>query len=90
MINMKNKTITTEDIIRAAVDKFRVRRGEKFIHAGGKGTRVRTASEKILYLPNGTVVKVSVDDSGHATQIEEDEGLHAIARPETYTARLFK
>ena len=34
-----------------------------------------------MRLPQRADVKVSVDDSGVATQIEEDEHLHAIVRP---------
>ena len=43
--------------------------------------RTHGPGEKVLLLPNGQTVKVSVDDSGVATQIEEDEHLHAIVRP---------
>jgi hypothetical protein len=77
------KIVTTDDLIRAAMTKFRAERGDKLIHAGGKAMRVRTPGERILYLPNGAHVKVSVDDSGIATQVEEDEALHAIVRPHT-------
>jgi len=85
--------ITTQDIIWAAVqkfgknspyrgyDEFRAKRGSKTIWAGLKRMRVRTAGEKMLYLPNGTSVKITTDDSGIATQIEETDCLHAIARP---------
>ena len=73
--------ITTEMIIQAALDKFRAPRGEKTIWAGMRRMRVRTAGEKVLFLPNGVTVKVTTDDSGVATQIEENESLHAIARP---------
>jgi hypothetical protein len=73
--------ITTERLIAAAVHKFGARRGERFIHAGGRGMRVKTPGERTLLLPNGTVVKITTDDSGIATQIEEDEALHAVVRP---------
>jgi hypothetical protein len=80
------RMISTEDIIRAAVKAgdrsvLRAPRGEKTIWAGLRRMRVRTAGEKMLYLPNGSVVKITTDASGVATQIEETEHLHAIARP---------
>jgi hypothetical protein len=45
--------------------------------------RVKTAGERIIHLPNGQTVRVSVDDSGVATQVEEDDCLHAVVRPRT-------
>lgn len=79
---------TTEQIIAAAAHKFRAPRGHKMIHAGGRAMQVRTPGEKVLYLPNGVAVKVNTDDSGCATQIEEPDALHAIARPHTIRLRL--
>lgn len=71
----------TEELIKVAVEKFACPRGTKFVHAGGKGMQVHTPGERVYYLPNGTAVKISVDDSGVATQVEENEHLHAIVRP---------
>jgi hypothetical protein len=79
---------TTEALIQAAVHKFRARRGEKTIWAGDKRMTVRTPGERTLYLPNGHAVKVTVDDSGCATQIEEDDALHAVARPNSISLQL--
>lgn len=78
----------TEMLIRAAVDKFAVPRSEKTIYAGGRTMKVHGPNERVLHLPNGTTVKVSVDDSGVATQVEEDENLHAIVRPKTVTYKI--
>jgi gamma-glutamyl:cysteine ligase YbdK (ATP-grasp superfamily) len=78
----------TEALIAAAVHKFTARRGEKTIHAGGRAVTVHTPGERVLHLPNGTVVRVSVDDSGTATQIEEDDALHAVVRPRPHLIRL--
>ena len=82
--------VTTEQIIEKALktmptgtDPFRAPRGSKTIWAGKGRMRVRTPGERILYLPNGVAVKVTTDDSGIATQIEEVEALHAIARPKS-------
>lgn len=72
---------TVDDYIAAYMAAFKTRRGEKTIHAGGRAMRVRTAADRSLILPNGVKVKVSTDDSGVATQIEEDEALHAVVRP---------
>jgi hypothetical protein len=73
--------LSTEDLIRAAVHKFGARRGEATVFVGGRRVTVHKPGEKVLHLPNGQVVKVTTDDSGCATQVEEDESLHAIARP---------
>lgn len=72
---------STEQLIQAAVHKFAAPRGTKMIHAAGRAVHVHTPGERILHLPNGTTVKVTVDDSGVATQIEEDDALHAVVRP---------
>lgn len=80
--------VTVDDLIREAMSKFRTARGSKMIHAGGRPMRVRTAAERVLYLPNGQHVKVSTDDSGVATQVEEDEALHAIVRPGTINTKI--
>lgn len=74
--------LTTEELIRAAVHQFRAPRKQKLISTPGSTLRVHEGGEMMLYLPNGQVVKVSTDASGKATQIEEDEKLHAVARPE--------
>ena len=78
---MSLQVVTTHQLITGWMSKFRAKRGDKLVHAGGRAMRVRTAGERILYLPNGTAVKVTTDDSGVATQIEEDEALHAVVRP---------
>lgn len=80
----------TELLIRTAIDKFAVQRTEKTIHAGGRAVTVHGPNEKILHLPNGAVVKVSIDDSGVATQVEEDDHLHAIVRPKTMHYKIGK
>ncbi len=68
-------------MIRADPDLFKVRRGERTIFAGGRRMTVRLPAVAALHLPDGSKVRVSVDDSGCATQIEEPDHLHAIARP---------
>lgn len=73
--------LTTEKLIAAAVEQFTAPRRQRFVHAAGRGVTVHAPGERILHLPNGAVVKVSVDDSGCATQIEEADALHAVARP---------
>lgn len=79
---------STEDLIGAYLHKFRAKRGSKMIHAGGRAMHVHTAGERVLWLPNGAKVKVTTDDSGTATHIEENDGLHAIARPDTVRLKL--
>jgi hypothetical protein len=72
---------STEKIVAAAVHKFAAKRGSKTIFAHGRKVEVHTPGERILHLPNGATVKVWTDESGCATQIEEDDALHAVARP---------
>ena len=55
-----------------------------FTVAGRVG--IATPGEKIIHLPNGVAVKVTTDESGTATQVEEDEALHAIVRPAAFKA----
>jgi hypothetical protein len=81
-------TPSVDDYINAAMHAFRAKRGDKMIHAGGRAMHVRTAGERVIYLPNGVAVKVTTDDSGIATQVEEDEALHAIVRPHTIRRKL--
>lgn len=80
--------MTTEQIVNAAVEAMRAPRGRKMISAGGRNMQVRTPGERVLYLPNGTKVKVTTDDSGKATQVEENDSLHGIARPDPYYVKL--
>jgi len=79
---------STEQLIAAAVHKFAAPRGDKMIHAGGRAVHVHTAGERTLILPNGHAVKVMTDDSGVATQIEEDDALHAVVRPHPIRIRI--
>ncbi len=73
--------MNTEALVEASLRNLRAQRGRKFVHAGGRGMTVHTAGEHVLYLPNGQTVKVSTDDSGVATQVEETDRLHAVVRP---------
>lgn len=79
---------STEALIQAAVAKFCAPRGTKTISTAARTMQVHTAGERVLHLPNGQTVKVTVDDSGTATQIEEDDALHAIVRPATHRLQL--
>lgn len=71
----------TELLIQSAIAAMRAPRGRSFIHAAGRGMQVRTPGEKIHELCPGVRVRVSTDDSGVATQVEENDKLHAILRP---------
>lgn len=55
----------------------------KLLLVGGKTAEIRQDTERRLVLPNGHVVRVHVDASGQATHIEENDRLHAVARPDT-------
>lgn len=84
---MENNSFT-EMLIKKAIEKASVERSEKTIFAGDKRITVHGKNEKILYLPNGKSVKVSIDDSGVVTQIEENNHLHAVVRPTTLTYKI--
>lgn len=45
--------------------------------------RRHKATQRIVTLPNGKRVNVSLDDSRTVQQIEEDDRLHAVVRPRT-------
>ena len=47
------------------------------------GPRKYIARERIVTLPNGERVRVSVDDSDTVTQIEHEHTLDAVVRPKT-------
>lgn len=79
---------TTEAIIQAALHKFVAPRGSKLISAPGSTRRVATDGERVLILPNGVKVRIHTDASGVATHIEENDALHAIARPHTHRRML--
>lgn len=88
MTTMSDAPSFTELLIKQAINKFAAPRREKTISAGGKVMKVHAPGEKVLYLPNGKTVKVTVDDSGVVTQVEEDEHLHAIVRPPTFVQKI--
>jgi hypothetical protein len=62
----------------------------KSMLVGGKVAHIHQDTEKRIVLPNGQSIRVSVDASNHATHIEEDDRLHAVARPDSITLRLRK
>jgi hypothetical protein len=76
------------ETVARAMSAFRARRGERTIWAGVRRMKVRTAAEKVIYLPNGQHVKVSVDDSGTATQVDDGDNLHAVVRPGAITLNI--
>lgn len=47
------------------------------------GPRQHVARERIVTLPSGERVRVSVDDSATVTQVEHDHTLDAVVRPRT-------
>jgi len=59
------------------------RKSKTMILASGQKAEIHQPNEKRIVLPNGATIRVSVDDSGCATQIEENDRLHAVARPKT-------
>lgn len=50
--------------------------------------RKHTRRERVVTLPDGRRVRVSVDDSGTVKQIEEDDRLHAVVRPRTRVIKI--
>lgn len=74
--------LTTEQIIRAAVNSLSAPRGKSFISTPHGSMRVNTDGEKVITLPNGVQVRVHTDASGTVTHIEENDHLHAIVRPQ--------
>lgn len=46
------------------------------------------ASERVVTLPSGERVNVTVDDSGTVTHIEHDDRVDAVVRPRTTTIRI--
>jgi hypothetical protein len=79
---------TVDETIARAMSTFRARRGERTIWAGARRQTVRTPGERVLHLPNGQHVKVSVDDSGTATQVDDGDNLHAVVRPGAITLNI--
>lgn len=52
------------------------------------GPRRYVARERIIRLPNGERVRVSIDDSRTVTQVEHDHTLDAIVRPRSITVKV--
>ncbi len=52
------------------------------------GPRKHVARERIVTLPSGERVRVSIDDSTTVTQIEHDHTLDAIVRPKSITVKI--
>jgi hypothetical protein len=79
---------TIDETLTRAMSSFRAKRGERTMWTAAGRRKVRTAGERVLYLPNGKAVRVSVDDSGTATQVDDGDNLHAIVRPGAITVPL--
>jgi hypothetical protein len=52
------------------------------------GPRKYVAKERIVTLPSGERVRVTIDDSTTVTQVEHDHTLDAIVRPKTVTVKV--
>ena len=52
------------------------------------GPRQFIARERIVTLPSGERVRVSIDDSDTVTQVEHDHTLDAIVRPKTIRVKI--
>jgi len=79
---------STEALIQRRVAQFCAPRGDKIISTAWGTMRVKTPGERVLHLPNGRVVKITTDASGHATQVESDHNQHAIVRPKPLSLKL--
>lgn len=79
--------LSTERLIQAAVDKFCAPPGSKMISAGGRNMQVRTPGKRCIHFPDGTMLEIRTDASGVATQVEEDDALHAVVRPRPIALR---
>lgn len=96
MLLLSKRANTTDDgldkaaLVAGAYDTrmFKLTAKVKAIMAGGKMMHVRQDTETMIVLPNGQKVRLSRDASGCATQIEENDRLHGVARPNTYRMRL--
>jgi hypothetical protein len=84
-----------DDIARAAGDpqfvannvtRMRAPLREKTIFGPAGKAIVHGKGERIIYGPNGAPLCKVVEDELHGCQIEEDERLHAVVRPSTYTS----
>lgn len=51
-------------------------------------TVIHSKGERIIYGPSGEMIARVTEDEAHVTQIEEDERLHGIARPESIRVRV--
>lgn len=78
---MDPRQASTEQLIRYGLRQFEAERRERFVHAAGRGMHTHSAGEKVLHLPNGATVKVTTCEAAVVTHVEEDEHLHAVARP---------
>lgn len=79
-----------EALVAGAYDvrNFQLTPKTKFMLAAGVRREVRQDTEKRIVLPNGHTVKVTTDASSQATHVEENERLHAVARPATVRLKL--
>jgi hypothetical protein len=80
---------SVEDLIQRETTReaFRADRKTTFVCGPGFAGHIHQAGEKVIHLPGGGSVKVTTDESGKATHVEEDECQHAIVRPDTYRTR---
>lgn len=81
-----------EALVAGAYDvrRFQLTPRMKFYLANGVRGRVRQDTEKMIVLPNGHKVRVHTSAGGHATHVEENDRLHAVARPDTLRLKLIR
>lgn len=71
-------------------DAFQTERKTKFVSGPGWAGHIHEAGEKVIHLPSGDSVRVSTDESGKTTHVEEDEHQHAIVRPDLIKSKGYR
>jgi hypothetical protein len=74
---------TADEYIEAALTGFRAMPRETTVFGPAGRATVRSNGEALIYGPNGAVIGRVTEDPLGGTQIEQDERLHAVVRPQT-------
>lgn len=79
---------TADEYIEAALTGLRAMCKETTVYGPAGRAKVRSNGERLIYGPNGAIIGRVTEDPLGGTQIEQDERLHAVVRPQTKRALL--
>lgn len=76
-----------DELVQRNLTRYRAPLRERTVFTQAGRTVVHAPGERVIYGPSGAVLGRVIEDEHGGTQIEQNDRLHAVIRPQTVTRR---